>query len=278
MRIFLIRHGESEANLDKGLNASLADHKIRLSERGQEEAKTAGKVLTQHLIDTIIPAELALQAARFTRNAAGETVSFLPEGFRPIHFRLWQSPYDRTRQTADGVWSSLQQIADIPGISLDRREDDLLREQSFGLFDGIPDEDLPVLLPREHAQYRKFEQQQGRYFAQMPMGESRADVSQRLRTFFGSIQRDREITEDRQHGIENIIVVSHGVTIRCFVKEWCHYRYEWIEEEKNPANCSIRVIENGKDQGYLHRGWQPSVSHERQERRETGVVDTSGLS
>jgi 2,3-bisphosphoglycerate-dependent phosphoglycerate mutase len=275
MRIFLIRHGESEANLDQGLNATLADHKISLSQRGHMQAQTAGAILARHLLDSVIPEEVALQGGKMVETESGLAITQPKTILKPVtvRFRLWQSPYLRTRQTADGVWAGIESLNNIPGIILDRREDDLLREQEYGLFDGIPDEDLPVELPREHAQYRKYEDQKGRYFARMPQGESRCDVSQRLRMFFGTVHRDREITPERQHGIENLIVVSHGVTIRCFVKEWCHKPYEWIEEEKNPGNCAIRVIENGHDLGYLHKGWRPERGHDAQEAREQGVIN-----
>ena len=38
IRIFLVRHGQSEANLDKTINARLPDHRIQLSLAGREQA------------------------------------------------------------------------------------------------------------------------------------------------------------------------------------------------------------------------------------------------
>lgn len=219
IRIFLVRHGESASNVDNSVNAKIADHMIPLSDRGHIQAEEAGRALRAH-IDA--------------------------SGISDERFRLWRSPYLRTRQTADGLWKSVGNSLDI-----DLRESDLIREQEFGLFDGIPDEELPIVFPREHAQYKKHEDFEGRYFARMPMGESRCDVSQRVHQFFGSLHRDVE-----KHGIRNLIVVSHGVTIRCFVKEWLHLPYEWIEKERNPGNCSIRLIEGGEDLGYVFEGFK----------------------
>jgi broad specificity phosphatase PhoE len=240
-RVFLVRHGESEANLDNTRNAILADHKIQLSGRGVEQALEAGGILFAYLRDHVIPASPS-----------------------PFRLRVWRSPYDRTRQTEEGLWrGGLSGLEGLGGVIVDRREDDLLREQEFGLFDGVPDEDLPKVFPLEHAQYAKYETQKGRYFARMPMGESRADVSLRQRLFNGTVERDRE-----KHGIDNVVLVSHGVTIRCHIKERCHLPYEWIEEERNPGNCSIRLIEDGVDMGYIWRGHKAVRGHEHQEKRE----------
>ena len=240
LRLYLVRHGESQANLDVNVNALHADHVIPLSERGCAQAIVAGRVIGEEL------------RSLGAKNA-----------------RLWRSPYLRTRQTADGIIDGLNDVldGDLHRPKLDVRESDLIREQEFGLFDGIPDEELPIAFPREHALYSKYEMAKGRYFARMPMGESRCDVAARCKIFFGSLDRDRE-----QHGIENVIIVSHGVTLRCFIKEWLHLPYEWIENERNPGNCSVRLIENGRDRGYLHAGEKPTNGHDAQETRENGII------
>jgi Histidine phosphatase superfamily (branch 1) len=53
---------------------------------------------------------------------------------------------------------------------------------------------------------------------------------------------------ERSNPVGSFIVVSHGVTIRCFRMQWMHYPWEWYEREKNPRNCSIQLIEVGPDQ------------------------------
>ena len=42
-RIILIRHGESEANVNPHLFASVPDYAIELTEKGREQALNAGK-------------------------------------------------------------------------------------------------------------------------------------------------------------------------------------------------------------------------------------------
>lgn len=232
IRIFLVRHGESEANLDKSLNARLPDHRIPLSPRGHAQAAEAGRILRDLLHDA-----------------------------PPCSVRVWQSPYQRTRETAGHV------VRELGEKVRDQHEHIMLRELEFGLFDGVADEELPARYPDEFAHYQKHKAFEGEFFARMPGGESRCDVAQRVHQVFGTFHRDAE-----RHGIHDLVVVSHGVTIRAFVMMWCHKPYEWIEREPNPGNCSIRLISGEGDHGYLHEGHKPSKSLSREERREDAEV------
>ena len=219
MRIFLLRHGESRSNINPALYRDMADHAIPLSEDGWEHSRAVGRILRERFEETY-----------------GEP------GEHKI--RMWTSPYRRTRETGDGISESLGSWL------MDRREHILLCEQQFGLFNGIPDDQLPVLFPEEHALYSKQVRFAGKFWARLPMGESRFDVATRVHQAFGTFQRD-----SRRHGINDIVVVCHGVTLRAFVMMWCHYSPEWFEVERNPRNCAIRLIEDGKDKGYLFEGF-----------------------
>jgi 2,3-bisphosphoglycerate-dependent phosphoglycerate mutase len=81
----------------------------------------------------------------------------------------------------------------------------------------------------------------------MPLGESRFDVACRVHQAFGTFHRDAD-----KHGIDTIVVVCHGVTLRAFVMMWCHYSYEWFEREPNPANGAVRWLCDGEDREYIH--------------------------
>jgi len=222
MNIFLIRHGESLAQSEgKHIHLEMADHAIPLSEKGHAQAHTAGLFLSNYL------AQSDNEELRCARK----------------EFRLWLSPYKRTRETADGLSFFLSSWV------LDRREHVLLCEQQFGLFDGIFDEDLANKYPREYEHYDKCERFEGRFWARMPLGESRFDVAQRVHQAFGTFQRDAE-----KHDIRNLIVVCHGVTLRAFVMMWCHKTPEWFEGQMNPPNCAIRYIEGQYDRGYIYEG------------------------
>ena len=53
-------------------------------------------------------------------------------------------------------------------MDLDRVEHILLCEQQFGLFDGVPDEDLPKRFPNEHGYYQMQCRFGGKFWARMP--------------------------------------------------------------------------------------------------------------
>ena len=129
---------------------------------------------------------------------------------------------------------------------IDQREHLLLHEQQFGVFDGLSDEDREKYYPREQAYYEKCKKFEGKMWPKMPQGESRMDVCQRVHQAFGTFHRDAA-----KHGIENIVVVGHGTTNRAFLQMWLHKPWEWMHQEPNPTNCSVRLIENGEDKGYL---------------------------
>jgi broad specificity phosphatase PhoE len=224
MKIYLIRHGQSRGNVDKKVHAELPDHAIGLSEEGKEQAKRAGEFLGKRFL--------------------------IPSGIDNRHIRMWISPYKRTRETASNFENGFMETAPYYFKPyLEQREHINLVEQQFGLFDGIDDEDLPKLFPNEHAHYDKAEKFEGRFWARMPLGESRFDVAVRVHQFFGTIMRDAD-----KHGISNLFIVSHGVTIRAFIMQWLHLPFEWFEKEPNPKNCSIRLIDDKSDCGYIYKG------------------------
>jgi len=219
MRILLVRHGESLGNVDPTIHATTADHAVPLSDRGHDQAREAGRRIVEHFAEHRDDGEFH-------------------------HVRLWVSPYLRTRQTADAI----QQAAGA--MITDRKEHILLCEQQFGLFDGIPDTELPVRYPQEFAYYDMQCKFGGKFWARLPQGESRFDVAKRIHQAFGTFHRDAEF-----HGIHDIIVICHGVTLRAFVMMWCHLSPEWFEAEKNPFNCAVRLIDSGVDKGYLFDGF-----------------------
>eukprot|EP01006_Ploeotia_vitrea_P035554 TRINITY_DN65896_c17_g1_i1.p1 TRINITY_DN65896_c17_g1~~TRINITY_DN65896_c17_g1_i1.p1 ORF type:complete len:327 (-),score=111.39 TRINITY_DN65896_c17_g1_i1:45-1025(-) len=98
-RIILIRHGESEGNVDPKIYESMPDNRLRLTRRGQTQAREAGKKLKAMIGD--------------------ERVMF------------YVSPYVRTRQTFAMMVRSLAPDQYI------FREEPRLREQDFGNFQKV---------------------------------------------------------------------------------------------------------------------------------------------
>lgn len=161
-----------------------------------------------------------------------------------FYCRMWTSPYKRARQTADGIRAA----CGTEWIS-DTREDFRLAEQAFGLFEGSAwGSELEHAYPNEVAYYRKAAKFAGRFYAKVPLGESRMDVTLRVKQFFGTLQRDAQ-----RHGICNVVVVSHGVTLRAFLKEWLHHVRVAAERagggRTNDARAERRVVRAGTQSG-----------------------------
>ncbi len=218
MRILLVRHGESTGNLDPTIYAQTPDHAVPLSAAGRRQAAGAGRFLRDYF--AALPRDQSYSAVR-----------------------MWCSPYRRTRETADAIEREIGEA-----VELDRREHINFCEQQFGLFDGIPDAELPRRFPEEYAHYRKCIDHEGKFWARIPLGESRFDVAVRVHQAFGTLHRDAE-----RWGYKTVIVICHGVTLRAFVMQWLHLTPEWFNREPNPENCWIRLIDDDGDQGYIYR-------------------------
>ena len=93
-RIILIRHGESQANVDKYLFGSVPDYTIELTDFGREQAREAGKRLKELVRD--------------------ESLYF------------YVSPFWRARSTFEGVASA------FPRNQFEYSEEPRLREQEWG--------------------------------------------------------------------------------------------------------------------------------------------------
>lgn len=227
MRIFLVRHGQSNANVDWSENTRKADAAIELTEEGRRQARAAGEFLADFFYQ--------------------ESKGSYPK------IRLWHSPYKRAVQTADEIMGSALAKGDAKAgesIFWDKREHFLLYEQAHGIYDGLSDEEREREYPAEWAYYQKHKRDGAKILAQLPLGESRIQVAQRIHQAFGTFHRDAD-----KHGIQNIVVVAHGTTNRCFAFAWLHKSLEWLENEPNPWNCSVRLIDGNVDHGYIYVGF-----------------------
>jgi len=251
MRIFLIRHGESQANVDADIHQIIPDHDIALSPLGMEQAQKAGHVLKKYLVEhpPVLGPAAAAQAASgliqnlgalFGQGGQGGMLKQMQDAqSQLLKARLWNSPYRRARETAQILGGIINEHV------LDRREDVLLCEQQFGLFDGLG-KDLPA--KRFPAEAKCFEHQRkanGKFWARFPMGESPFDAACRIRQYFGTIKRDED-----DKGISDHIIVCHGTVLKLFTMMWLHRKYEWFADEPCPGNCGIRLIEKDSNGDY----------------------------
>jgi broad specificity phosphatase PhoE len=152
--LVIVRHGESERNVAKGIakskgahtySSDLRDMETPLTERGRMQAHLTGKHLAnEYKFDAV-----------FT------------------------SPYVRTEQTAEAI---IGQFAARPQVVREER----IREIEFGSLDGLTTKGMKAKYPKEFARRHR----EGKYWYRPPGGESRPDVALRVHSFLGTLTRD----------------------------------------------------------------------------------------
>jgi broad specificity phosphatase PhoE len=132
---------------------------------------------------------------------------------------IYVSPYQRTRQTLNAVLTG----AGFTPNAVRVYEDPRLREVEHG--------------------YAEWEAQQTRrrthgwFYYRFEGGESPADCFDRTSSFLESMMRQVE-----RKGAERVLIVTHGLTLRCFVMRYLHLTVEQFDEMANPNNCDIVTI------------------------------------
>ncbi|CAI0551075.1 unnamed protein product [Linum tenue] len=207
-RIILVRHGESQGNLDTAAYSHIPDHKIPLTEAGRAQARETGAQL-HDLISS---------------DCGNSTNTWR------VYFYV--SPYDRTRSTLREIGKAFDRKR-IIGV----REECRVREQDFGNFQVA--ERMKVI--------KEARERFGRFFFRFPEGESAADVFDRVSNFLESLWRDIDMNrlhKDPSHEL-NLVIITHGLTCRVFLMKWFKWTVEQFELLNNPENCEFRVMQLG---------------------------------
>lgn len=116
-RIYLIRHGESESNVNKHLTRIVPNWKINLTEKGRKQAEEAAKKIYDEV------------CGKYGENNIG----------------IYCSPWHRCRQTAEPIRKLFK--------NAEYKEDSRIREQEWGNFD---DEELVEKTKKERDDYGTF--------------------------------------------------------------------------------------------------------------------------
>jgi broad specificity phosphatase PhoE len=129
------------------------------------------------------------------------------------------SPFRRARETLAGLLEG----AGVSPVRLRVYEDPRLRKVEHGYADVRAQEPLR----RTH----------GCFYYRFHGGESPADCYDRTSGFLESLMRQ---AERKRAG--RVLVVTHGLTIRCFVMRFLHLTVEQFDTMANPANCDIITL------------------------------------
>ncbi|OMO99080.1 Histidine phosphatase superfamily, clade-1 [Corchorus olitorius] len=210
-RIILLRHGESQGNLDTSAYSTTPDHKIPLTEQGLAQARLAGSRL---------------------RDLASSNGSS-----RDWRVYFYVSPYERTRSTLREIGKSFSRKRVI-GV----REECRIREQDFGNFQ-VEERMKAIKETRE-----KFGRFFYRFPEGESAADVFDRVSSFLESLWRDIDLNRLQNEPSQD--LNLIIISHGLALRVFLMKWFKWTVEQFELLNNLGNCGIRVMELGQSGEY----------------------------
>ncbi len=141
---------------------------------------------------------------------------------------VYASPYHRVRQT-------LEALA-LPVTDYDVRVEPRLREQDWANFQD----------PADIAEQRRLRDRYGHFYYRFAAGESGSDVYDRVSTFLESMHR----TFERVGAPGNVVIVTHGLTMRLFCMRWFHWSVEYFESLDNPDNAAPMVLARQTDLTY----------------------------
>ena len=119
-------------------------------------------------------------------------------------------------------------------------------EQQFGNFQN------PHQMLESKTQRVKF----GRFFFSFPDGEAGLDVYTRVTSFLSSLTRDfkrMRLHCDVEMKDLNVLIVTHGLTLRLFLMRYFQLSVEQFETTFNPPNGQLIVMERFRSDEY---GWE----------------------
>ena len=187
-----------------------------------------------------------------------------------LHF--FTSPYRRTRETTEGILSSLTSSdpspSPFPRHTIKVYEEPRLREQDFGNFQPCSAEMSRMW--QERADY-------GHFFYRIPDGESAADAYDRISGFNESLWRS--FGEDSFASV--CVLVTHGLMTRVFLMKWYHFSVEYFEDLRNVNHCEFVVMKLNEGNGKYElknqlRTWSElRREKEREQERQEGNAEKS---
>jgi len=237
LRIILVRHAESEGNVNPKAYEIYQDHGLPLTKTGIKMAECAGAWLSDHLNELSRKDLLNL---------------------RDDKIGIFVSPYVRTRNTLQGLLDGgLAHFVNEENIW----ESQYLTEMDWGLFEGDGWQKTETREMPEYERNSLKRAKQGKFYARCPNGESVKDVVMRVDLFIRRMLRRYYTSGFR---LNTFIIVSHGITIRAFIMRWFHLSPLWYEKSTNHPNCSAYEIFKGDHKfifgGYDNRGEVLSIN------------------
>lgn len=206
-KIFLVRHAQSESNADPRVLIGKTNIGVHLTDTGILQAREVGIGLAQYL------------------NETKESI------------KIWNSPYFRTRETAQHIKESLKNA----NISYAEEESIYICERQFGLLDDNQDSQNTHV--KEHNHYKLYADNKHDFWVRPPLGESPFDMCLRLDNFIRTVMFEKPY--------DNHVIVSHGAAIRGFITMKQKFAFEQYTAMPNPYNASISLIDGDEYKGVV---------------------------
>jgi broad specificity phosphatase PhoE len=240
-----IRHGESAYNYLKIKKQENPDYKKFCeiydrdfnkaedenwpSEELKELAKKIWQTIKLGVSDYNTPlTEKGINQAKETGSALKKKIS-LPD-------IIYASPYLRTRQTLAGIMDGWPELKEVKVIYEER-----IREQEHGI--GTVFNDWRIYYTLNPIQGLLFKLE-GNYEYRFLNGENKADVRDRVRSFFSTLTRENVG--------QNILVISHHLTLLCLranLERWDREKFIEVDDQEKPINCGVTIYKGITEQG-----------------------------
>lgn len=251
MRIFLVRNAESK-KIEK--NGNIPDHFRELTDVGVEQARQCSKFLNTFLSKNKKTPEFSFTGNNQVNQVVTSLLTSISKTSKVpdlqskiddiFKVKLYHSPYSSSKETASIIKSNCSDF--IKSSS----EEMLLSDIQYGNFDLLTKSQQSEM--KSYPSFLEERNIRGKFWTRYPGGESLFDLSVRVRTFIESLRND----QNNDH-IQDVIVVCHSSVQKVLVNLLTGSKYEGID--KSPANCSIKLIDNSTDVGFIYKGFNGEV-------------------
>jgi len=137
---------------------------------------------------------------------------------------LFVSPFERTLQTSRNLREALE--GQVKHTYIEPR----IREQEFGNLQGD-----------DFKNFRREQNQVGRFWYRFPSGESGADVYDRVKNWWDDTLLNVNVRPGYE-GVENLVVITHGLTMRLILMQLYGWSPNTFHTVWNAGNCAVYVL------------------------------------
>jgi broad specificity phosphatase PhoE len=227
MRILLVRHAESEGNVNERAYVEKGDHKVEITEKGWGQAFALGAFLRDYYQRT--------GTQRWPR--------------------MYISPYMRPKQTMSGAMAGgLSGL--FPGDPK-VREDLRLMEKHYGaqnVLEFLEGDEQTKWLAGMLRQIYDRTADVDPYTSRRLFGDSSKDTMMSVKSLIdGTLRNDMEGIPGVQEPCEDFILWVHGAVIKDFLMSWFHLPMAARDDVPSPGNCDVVVIEGSRG------NWKPAM-------------------